>query len=267
MGQPPIPNPPIQPAVVEIQKKKSIIKPLLFILIFLLLAGGIYYLIFKMNILETLTGINLDNDIAKEEEKQVEDEGKEILTPFNGNFISTMLPDGWRVEEYKDGEGTDKLPGETEYLGLTGLKIFRGNIEIFYMSAISGIGFAGCPNYAKFKDEDPVFYTQIVEDNEISGMEVSVTDYTETDYEEFLWFNTLFRRVEKKYFYDVKPGNTYFEPACVPTLISFPQILEYQMDGQTYTTTFDYGPTDNATLEDLLVVDQILKNMKPFEAE
>jgi len=259
------PPPPTQvPNIPENPKEKSFLKPLLFIFIFLLLAAGIYYLIFELNILETLTGKNLDNDITNGQDTQQEEEiVQEQLLPFVGEYISTQTPEGWKVEEYLNGEGTDMLATyEDGYTGLTGLKIFKGETEIFYMKAVSGLGFAGCPEYAKFTDENLDYYAQILEDNEISGMELTVTDYTTSEYEEFTWLNTPFRRIDKEYIHDTQLNNEYFESPCVPTLISFNDITLYSMGEDFDSSTYDYGATEIATEEDLLIVDQILTDMK-----
>ena len=264
----PSPPPPVQQPISEPPKKKSFVKPLLFIFIFLLLGAGIYYLIFEMNILETITGKNLDNSSTSEQDTQdTQDEEiteEETFTPFEGEYISTKLPEGWSITEYLDGEGTTMLPGETEYTGLTGLKIFNGDTEIFYMQAVSGLGFAGCPNYAKFADENPEYYAQILEDNEVSGQELTVQDYTatEVEYEEFTWLGMEFRRIEKEYVYDEVANNEYFEPPCVPSLVAFDNVKLYSdIDGYE-SSTFDYGAKDIATSQDLLVVDQILNDME-----
>lgn len=244
-------------------KKRSFVKPLLFVLIFLLLAAGIYYLVFKMNILETITGKNLDNNKTEEQESEdVSNEKAETLIPFNGEYVSTQSPDGWSIKEYFDGEGTNMLPETDKYIGLTGLKIFNGEKEVFFMQAVSGIGFAGCPNYAKFKDENPTYYSKILADNEIIGEELKLTDYTNSEYEEFTWLGIPFRRIGTEYVYDETPGNEFFEPPCVPSLISFSDdVSMYTSEGGYGSSTYDYGLKNDITSEELLVVDQILADM------
>ena len=268
IGQPsiqiPTPPPTQVPPIPDKPKRKSFLKLLLFLFIFLLLATGIYYLIFELNILETLTGKNLDNDNTNgQETEQGEEIAQEQLLPFIGKYISTQIPEGWSVKEYLDGEGTDMLAAYEEgYTGLTGLKIFKGESEIFYMKAVSGLGFAGCPQYAKFTDENPDYYAQILEDNEVSGMDLTVIDYTTSEYVEFKWLNTPFRRINKEYIYDTELNNAYFESPCVPTLISFNGITLYSMGGDFDSSTYDYGATDLASKADLLIVDQILTDME-----
>lgn len=254
-------------------KRKSTLLPLIFVLLLLIFLVGIYYLVFELNILDRFTNKNTDNDTVNtqqeednQEEDVQEDENQQQDTPqltlFQGKFVSTNLPEGWTVVEYSDGDGSDMLTPGVGYVGLTGLKIFKEETELFFMQAVSGLGFAGCPQYAKFSDENPDYYAQILEDNEVSGQTLTLSDYTNTKYEEFNWFNTPFRRINTSYVYDTELGNSYFEPPCVPTLVSFPNVLEYYMDGDTHTTTFDYGVIEGATEADLLVIDQILSDMK-----
>lgn len=243
-------------------KKKSSLKILIIILAFLIFVALAYYLIFTLNLFEK---IGLDTSKTTTEEQNTQQDVEEdiiTLSPFKGEFISTQLPDGWSIKEYKDGEGTNMLTSGVTYTGLTGLKIFKGTTEEFYMQAVSGLGFAGCPYYAKFEDESTTYYDKILEDNQVSGQEVTVTDYTNTKYEEFTWLGVPFRRIAKVYVYDTVLGNSYFESPCVPSLISFDEITLYTLDQNMGSSTYDYGATEDATLEDLLIVDQILNDME-----
>lgn len=269
IGQPPIQDAPTPPTIqsTETTKKKSPLKLILLIFIFLLLATGVYYLIFKMNILETLTGENLDNNLQNQQEEDQNVNQEETLTPFTGKYLSTEVPAGWSVSEYYDGEGTSMLPDGDNYTGLTGLKIFKNEQEIFFMQAISGIGFAGCPYYAKFSDENPDYYSQILEDNDMIGEKVTVTDYTNSEYEEFTLLGKQFRRIGNEYIYDQISGDEYFESPCVPSLISFDGTTLYSSGDGYESSTFDYGVKDIATTDDLLVVDQILNDMKLIKSE
>ncbi len=248
-------------------KKKGSLKILIIILAFLIFVALAYYLIFTLKLFEKM---GLDSKDTTTEDQQVEenvdedtvDEEVVTLSPFEGEFVSTQLPDGWSIKEYKDGQGTDMLTSGVTYEGLTGLKIFKDTTEVFYMQVVSGLGFAGCPYYAKFEDESTDYYEQILEDNEVSGENVTVTDYTDTQYEEFTWLGVPFRRIAKVYVYDTVLGNSYFESPCVPSLISFDDITLYTLDQDMGSSTYDYGATEDSTLEDLLIVDQILNDME-----
>lgn len=251
---------PVIKEVVKERKKVKFPKALLFLLGFLLFAGITYYLIFNLKIFENQP-IEESNEETQEEETIEETEDDEIeMAQFQGEYISTNLPLGWSITEYTDGEGTDMLTPGT-YSGLTGLKIFKEDTEIFYMQAVSGLGFAGCPNYAKFDDESTTYYQQLLVENEVSGEVINITDYTDTAYEEFTLLGLPFRRIGKTYLYDVISGNNYFEPPCVPSLVAFYDLTLYRAQEGPGSSTYDYGATDEATPEDLLVVDQILQDI------
>lgn len=255
------------------KKSPSLLLVLSFLL--LLFVSIFLYLLFFTNVLDSLNLVNKkdqqpqqqqeeqeddSNPEESEEEQEVEDE-QETLTPFEGDTFSAQLPQDWIIEEYYNGEGTDMLTGGISYTGLTGLKIFKDDTEVFFMQAVYGIGFAGCPNYAKFTDESITYYNQILEDNEVSGTELNIQDYTAIQYNEFVWLGKTFRRVEREYSYDTIEGNQYFEPPCVPTLVDFDD-LEFLPEEGPSAKTYDYSPTDEATLQDLDVIDTILESME-----
>jgi hypothetical protein len=256
----------------EVKKDKS--KWILLVLLLLLLIGCIFYSILNLNSFDITQGDehqisdepwdSSDNNLFKEENpsEQKEDvETEDELSIFTGESIGAQLPANWTIVEYYDGEGTTGISQEYEgFTGLTGLKIFKNEAEIFYLQAIYGIGFPGCPSYAKFEDENPSYYEQMLENNEITDVEIEVTDYTESEYVEFEWLGTTFRRVNKYYNYDTVSGNEYFEPSCVPTILTLEGLEYYPPDGPS-AKSYDYGPTENASEEDLLIVDEILESM------
>ena len=117
----------------------------------LFLAIG-YYLIFTLDVFRK-GGDELDNEEEIVQQEEV-DNIEEDTTLFTGKYISATLPNGWSIEEYENGQGSTMLNTQETYSGLTGLKIFKEDVELFSMQAISGLGFAGCSNYAKFLDEN-----------------------------------------------------------------------------------------------------------------
>ena len=209
----------------------------------------------------TDTGVCLpdEEECDTEEDTEVTSEYED----FNGNVLSsTKIPTGWRVIEKMDGAGTEYLlEGET-YVGLTGLEIVNPeNVRVFSMMAVTGIGFAGCSDYAEFPDDSPSYRAQMESDATEMGDTLNVTDYTNTDYEEFEFLGTTVRRIGDKYYYDTIEGNNYFEAPCMTGLIG--------LEGLTYTDSsnyqmeaYFYGAEDTATSGDLLVVDQILDSLE-----
>lgn len=248
-------------------KRKNKMKILLVTVFCLLLLAVGYYLIFTLEIFRKgQDDINLENEIEQENIENEENTGGEENTLetalFTGKYISATLPTGWRIEEYENGQGSKMLTSGLKYTGLTGLKVFKQDSEMFSMQAVYGLGFAGCPNYAKFKDESITYYQQIVSDNEVVGEQLNINDFTTSPYTEFKWLGLPFRRVDKTYVYDTKPGNQYFESTCVFTLVSFPDITLFKADGNFESSAYDFGATDSASQQDLLLIDGILESMK-----
>ena len=114
------------------------------------------------------------------------------------------------------------------------------------------------PSYAKFADENKTLHNQLIDDNKVTGTELNILDYTNSEYSEFEWLGKTFRRVGKEYNYDTVPNNVYFESACVPTLVSFDG-LQFQPEDGPAALAYDYSLTDIATLDDLEVIDSILR--------
>lgn len=250
----------------EVNKRSNTLKILIVTLSCLLLLAVGYYLIFTLEIFrQSRDDLDYEDETIQEDSDALEntqEENQEVETTiFTGKYISATIPIGWRIEEYENGQGSNMLNSQEKYSGLTGLKIFKGDTELFYMQAVSGLGFAGCPNYAKFKDESTTYFQQNLTDNEVSGIELKVFDYTSTPYSEFKWFGVPFRRIEKTYIYDIKPGNQYFESSCVFTLLAFYDLTLYRIDGKYGSSTYDFGPTEIASEQELLLIDDVLESM------
>jgi len=201
------------------------------------------------------TEAECNNELPEAEEENTD----EVIT---GDIVSVTVPEGWTLVEYTNGDGTTMLSGGGTYTGLTGLKIFNPqNENVFSMMAVSGIGFAGCSDYAKFSDESESYYQEQVSNNTDSGITMEEHDYTSTVYSEFDWLGTTIRRITDLYYYDTKEGNNYFEPPCVPGLI----VLE----GLTFEDSFGYvgeayfyGLEDIAETSEYEIVDDILESME-----
>lgn len=199
-----------------------------------------------------------------EEDGEILDENteeEETTTYFEGESVTAELPEGWNIVEYFDGEGTDMIVADTEYTGLTALEIVSPNdLVIFSMKAVDGIGIIGCPNYAVFDDNNESYYQEQVNANNEVGETMTEHDFTDTEYVEFEWLGTTMRRIGSVYYYDTQEGNNYFEPPCVPTLITL-EGLTFETNGYT-GESYDYGFTENATGDDYTTVDGILESME-----
>ncbi len=205
--------------------------------------------------------LGLTEEEIEEDTQQEEIETEEKLTLFTGDTISAQLPLGWSIVEYYDGEGTEHIAKEYgDFTGLTGIKIFKGDTEVFYLQAIYGIGFTGCPIYTKFEDDNPDYYAEILEDNELAGDTTEIVDYSDSEYTEFVWLGKTFRRIDKIYNYDTVEGNEFFEPSCIASIVSFDSLKYFPPSGPS-ADSYDYGSTNDVTVDDLLIIDGILESM------
>jgi hypothetical protein len=202
-------------------------------------------------------------EVGEECPTDEEETEEDTTTTFNGEVVTAELPEGWSIIEYFDGDGTESLPdmGLT-YSGLTALDIINPeNKQVFTLQGVSGIGFIGCPNYAVFDDDSPSYRAQQESASSEMGETLNTIDYTDTEYEEFEWLGATVRRIGDKYYYDTQEGNNYFEPPCVEGLITLEGLYFTDEDDYKYESYF-YGPTDDSTSDDLVIIDQILQEMQ-----
>ena len=272
----PTPITPTDNVQTQPKAKKPWLVPLVIFLsiLFLTVAGYIVYTEFfkqeEIDDTEVVTEEETDFEVEDVEinvEEEEEEEGEEIdleasSSTFNGDVISAQLPEGWGIIEYFDGDGTNSLPGDsTDYSGLTGIDIISPDTrQVFTIQAVSGIGFIGCPQYALFEDDNPAYQAEQQNASDEMGETLNVLDYTNTDYVEFEFLDTTFRRLGEKYYYDTKEGNNYFEPPCVEGLLTL-EGLYFTDEADFKYEAYFYGGTEDATLEDLEVVDQILESI------
>lgn len=195
------------------------------------------------------------------EEFVIESNGEETLVTFEGEYLSLIHPEGWTVEEYLDGVGSDMLVEGVTYTGLTGLKIFTDDdLEILNMYAVSGIGFVGCPELPIFDDSSDTYLTEQQDMNDEVGVEMITLDYTDTEYVDFEWLGKGFRRVNTTLYFDTELGNDTFEPQCEAGLITVPGLGFEDSDGYEGVAYF-YGISEEATDEELETLDQVLTSM------
>ena len=239
--------------------KKSLPIVLIIAVLFalLLITGGVAYQSGLLN--------NLLNDQEKQnekiEEEQLEEDISIMKTTFEGETVTALVPDGWSIEEYYDGEGTESLVEGITYEGFTGLKIKKGTKEIFSLRAVSGIGIVGCPMYAKFLDYNP---THLIDNQSIAneiGDTMNVIDYSTVQYVEFKWLDKTFRRLGTEYLYDEVPNNDFFEAPCMQGVVTFAGFGFVDSSGYESNAYF-FGAEENVTDDELLIVDEILESME-----
>ena len=73
-----------------------------------------------------------EDSTTGEEKIAVVDEEELTLETYEGTVLSAILPSKWSIKEYTNGDGTDMLVDGVTYTGLTGLKVFNGNNELYH---------------------------------------------------------------------------------------------------------------------------------------
>lgn len=266
------PTPIIQPHTMPQQPKKRktwlVVLVIALGILFLLISGYIVYKEFIQEPEPDNTVLILEEEEEGEEETEDLDteeveEQESSTVKFEGDVLSAQLPEGWSIIEYFDGDGTESLPEEMgPFSGLTAIDIVSPDSrQVFTIQAVSGIGFVGCPHYALFEDDNPAYRAEQENASDEMGEDLNIIDYTDEEYIEFDFLGVTFRRLGEKYYYDTQEGNNYFEPPCVEGLLTLEGLYFTDEDGYKYEAYF-YGPTDDATLEDLKFVDDILESVE-----
>ncbi len=216
--------------------------------------------------------INLDNVLnlkqtedsseeqSNEESQDQGEDSEESMEVFEGEYLSAIVPEGWSIEEYEDGDGTEMLVDGVTYTGLTGIKIFKGEDEIMMFGAVSGIGFVGCGQLALFNDSSTEYNEEQADMNQEVGMEFNTVDYTDTNYSDFEFLGKSMRRVSTDLYYDTVEGNEYFEPQCEKGLMTLNGV-SFLDSGEYEGTSYYYKITEGTSALDLDILDGILASM------
>lgn len=268
------PNAPINSIPVKKEKGRDlgvIILNILLALVTVLLLGYIAYrngYINLDNILNTQEEENLDSqekqDSDSQEEQDEETPAEEdplVLETYEGEYLSAIIPEGWEVVEYFDGQGTEMVSPDITYTGLTGIQILNEGTEIMKIEGVSGIGFVGCQELPRFTDSSSE-YEQMQEDlnEEVQQEGIEYLDYTDTPYSEFQWFDKRIRRIGAALYYDTVEGDEFFEPQCEVSFLRL-QELGFVDSGEYPGDTYMYTISQEATEDELRVLDQILISM------
>lgn len=201
---------------------------------------------------------NEDDEEATEIEETEDDEV--VMGTYEGDAFSAIIPEGWSIVEFTDGDGSDMMVEGVTYIGLTGVTVFHGEDQILHVKAVSGIGFVGCPELPLFSDSSAAYKDEQDDINAEVQMEMELLDYTTTDYSDFEWFGKDFRRVNTSFYYDTVPGNNFFEPQCERIAIGVPGFSFEDADGYEGTAYF-YEISEEASEEELETLDGILASM------
>ena len=226
---------------------------IILVLLFLVMGMGSYILV-KEGYFKT----KAPEITPKEEEStEHEGEGKESgLEVFEGEYISAEIPQGWSVKEYKD-DYSGSVPEGSSPILLTSLEINHESKNIFKLEILDGVGSVGCPQIVLFKDTPVNFKEEQDEENEKIGVTAEVLDYTNTPYSEITLFGTKIRRVGTKVLYDTPSNTVAFEAQCESNWISIPELLKVSV-----VSYFNLSVSQEATLEELTILDSVLESMK-----
>jgi hypothetical protein len=226
----------------------------------------VYTEIFKEG--EAVTTDQDDDDIEDHDtdtDVDVEDvEDSSETEDFTGDYVGAELPVGWDISEYSDGDGTDMVADGVDFTGLTGLEVLNGDSDmIFKFYAVYGIGGVdSCDEYYQFEDYSEDDYNDVVASSLGFGTDTELIDYTDVEYTEFTFLGLRIRRVEKMLFQDIVDGETYFEPACnISYGVWNLEDLAFN-DGDMDSSAYMWEIADDATEEELLLLDDILASME-----
>ena len=213
--------------------------------------------------------IDLDNILNTQEERtetdiSVRDNGEITLEVFEGEAIEAILPEGWSIVEYFDGEGTARLPVNTLYTGLTGLEVYHNEKVVLELMAAAAVGFPECPELIVFSDTDPEYVLEVQELSRDFEMETIAVDYSDVEYSEFEWFGRYFRRIDNMLYFDSNSTTETFDTQCETAVVSLPLLSFSNTEGERSSVYF-YTISEDATPEELKLLDGILASMLVIE--
>lgn len=242
-------------AIAEVEKKKKTkgnegLIVIIFILFFAVIAMGTYIFIKEGYFTEK----NPTNTI--EEKKEEETVKEPELVKFQGEYLTTEIPQGWSIKEFKNGEESDMVTEGVQYSGLTKFEISHESKDIFRLEILDGVGSVGCSQIVLFKDSPESFEEKQNESNEIVGIEAQVLDYTNTPYSEITLFGTKIRRVGTKFFYDTNSNTETFEAQCESNWL----VLK-GLEDVSPVSLFNVWISQEASEEELTVLDSILESL------
>ena len=181
---------------------------------------------------------------------------------FTGEAVTATLPQGWSIQEYFNGEGSDMLTEGVTYTGLTGLKIFNADDkEMFWLKGVYGIGFEGCSEYYAFADDNPTYRQQMQDMVDEIGDTMNINDFSSMPYTEYEWLGHTTRRVANRFYQDQTDGNSYFEASCFNILVNLDGV-SFNTDGYDHSGYF-YEFPETITGDQLVQIDGILESMSP----
>ncbi|MBD3329376.1 hypothetical protein GF357_02680 [Candidatus Dojkabacteria bacterium] len=254
----------------------------IFLLVLSLVVGGIigYYFAVNNTINDAISVVEeIDDTPGVIEEIDDEDPGSETgqvpeeqpapaekpgKSKYNGKNIKAELPEGWKIDVEVDGAGSDMLVPGVDYEGVTALTVKNPNGKwLFKLYGVSGIGGIGaCEEYFKFAD-DSAAYLQEKKDKSkfVLEEELTVYDYSNSDYSEFYIFDLRARRLGHKLFWDTVDGNQFFEAGCGISY-SFIPLSEIKFDETNDVSAYGWDINEEASEAELKLLDDVLESLE-----
>lgn len=238
------------------------------VILALLIVGLLVYIAYEKDYVQfpwmskTDTSTDMPGD-ETEEKKADKTEVVKTSEVYTGKNIKATIPMGWSIVEYYNGDGSEYLSDGPAYTGLTGMKIFNAsNTELFHISGVNGIGFAGCSEYYAFADDSPSYRAGAQSTAEEMGDTMHINDFSKTPYSEFEWLGKTTRRIDSKLYFDSVKGNNYFETPCFNMVVTLEGLYFSDEDSPQYQyEAYFYGFKSGITNTELAQIDEILESM------
>lgn len=237
----------------------------------LIVVGLLVYIAYEKEYIEipflskTNSAQNTEEDANTDDTDATEAGDAVTTTTFTGETVTATLPEGWTMQEYYNGQGSEYLSDGPDYVGLTGIKIFNeDDTSMFYLAGVNGIGFAGCSEYYAFADDNPAYRAQAQASADEMGDPMNINDFSNMPYVEYEVLGRTVRRVATKIYLDDEEGNNYFEAPCFNVVVTF-EGLSYTDETNIPYEAYFYGFNTTITGDELLKVDDILKSMSLTE--
>lgn len=192
---------------------------------------------------------------------------------WEGKYLRSVLPTGWKIIEYENGQGTTTLAEGVNYRGLTGFAVLNNaDVKVFTAEAVNGVGGIGCQKIFRFADTDPAYVDKIVAANNSVGITGSIVDLSAKNYFAYTFFGIPVRRVVTVMYYDAERqiNSNFFNPACgldsfAPPLPNGPYFETSSSSSAPVWTkikSYQFSVNENTDNGDLLKLDEVLKNLR-----
>lgn len=259
---------PPAPTISESKPKKNGALIALCIILGLIIVCLLTYIAYQKDLVEIpfleKSNTNTNTQTEETEDDATVAETETATEEFTGEAVSATIPEGWSIEEYFDGDGSDMLVEGVTYTGLTGLKIFNADDEeMLWVKGVYGIGFEGCSEYYAFEDDNPDYRQDMQDMVDEIGDTMNINNFSSMPYTEYEWLGHTTRRVANRFYQDQTEGNSYFEASCFNILVVLDGV-SFNSDGYDHSGYF-YAFPETITGDQLVQIDGILESMSVLD--